>query len=347
MSKKYKFNIALIAVLAVFVVAGAYTLLRPPAPKPSPGTPPVPMPMEQVPEAPVPQVPPVEPIPGAPILDLNKYKSEPVIAVWMADKGYVENMPLEKYLEGVIAKEMEPHWPVEALAAQAIASRTLTLNAIETGTIKKLHDADVSTSKEELQAYAPEKVNDVVREAVQRTRGQVLLYGGSLVNAIYSSCNGQIAATKEESFPKEITTPAPYFQPVTDNCFEYAPANEQSWTVKIPAAEVAAAVDYQGNPADITILQKGPSGRILYIGAGDKKVYGSDFRKTIGFDRLKSTLITEMTYDGQDFVFKGMGWGNGVGLCQWGAYTYAQQGWKAEDIIKHYYTGVEIHKLWD
>ncbi len=347
MSRKHKFNIALIAVLAVVVITGAYTLLRPPAPKPVPETPGVPVPLEQVPQAPVPQAPPVEPIPGAPIFDINKYKAEPVISVWLADKGYVESMPLEKYLEGVIAKEMEPDWPVEALAAQAITSRTLTISAIEASSIKKLHDADVSTSKDELQAYAPEKVNNTVREAVKRTRGQILLYGGSLVNSIYSSCNGQISATKEESFPKEITTPAPYFQPVTDTCFEFAPANEQYWTVKIPGPEVAAAVDYHGNPADITILQKGPSGRILFIGAGDKKAYGSDFRKAVGYDRLKSTLITEMTYDGQNFIFKGMGWGNGVGLCQWGAYTFARQGWKAEDIVKHYYTGVEIHKLWE
>ena len=89
-------------------------------------------------------------------------------------------------MEGVIAKEMDPAWPEEALAAQAIASRTLTINAIETKTIRRLHDADVSTSKEELQAYAPEKVNEAVRHTVRRTRGKILLYKGSLVNAIYS-----------------------------------------------------------------------------------------------------------------------------------------------------------------
>jgi stage II sporulation protein D len=336
-----KFNIPIVAILALLVVVGAYSLLRPPAGKPTPDVP-IPAPTEQAP-APAP----VQPIPGVPAFDVSKYKNEPTVTVWMADKGSVESMPLEKYLEGVIAREMEPSWPMEALAAQAIASRTLTINAIEAGTIKKLHNADVSTAKEELQAYGPERVNDSVREAVRRTRGEVLLYGGGLVNAIYSSCNGQIAATKDESFPKEIPTPAPYFQPVTDTCFQYAPAQIQSWTVKIPGSEVAAAVGYKGNPADIAILEKGPSGRILYIGAGDKKVYGADFRKAVGYDRLKSTLITEMKYDGQNVIFKGAGWGNGVGLCQWGAYTFAEQGVKAEEIVKKYYIGVEIKKLWE
>lgn len=330
-----KSKIALFAVIAIVLIAGMYSLLRPPAPKPGPGTP-----------SPAPTQPAPQPIPGVPLLDVSKYQGEPVVKVWRADRGSIESMPLEKYIEGVIAQEMQPDWPMEALAAQAIASRTLTISAIEAGTIRRLHNADVSTSKDELQAYAPEKVNDAVRQAVQRTRGMTLLYAGSLVNAIYSSCNGQIGATREESFPKEIPTPTPYFQPVTDNCFQNAPANIQSWSVKIPGSDVARAVGYSGNPGDIKILEKGPSGRILFIGAGDKKIYGAEFRKAVGYDRLKSTLITEMTYDGADFTFNGLGWGNGVGLCQWGAYTYAQQGWKAEDIITHYYPGAEIKKLW-
>jgi len=333
----HKYSIPMIVVL-MLVLVGSYFLIRPPAQKP------IPAPSgEKSKEMPVPS----EPIPGVPPFDSNKYKTEPVVRVWISNKDFVESITLETYLEGVIAKEMDPNWPIEALAAQAIASRTLTIHAIEAGTIKRLHNADVSTAKEELQAYAPQLVNENVKEAVRRTRGQVLLYGGGLVNAIYSSCNGQIAATKEEAFPKEISTPTPYFQPVTDTCFQYAPANLQSWSVKIPGTEVAAAVGYHGNPADINILEKGPSGRILYIGAGDKKVYGADFRKLVGYDRLKSTLITEMNYDGQNFIFKGLGWGNGVGLCQWGAYTFAQEGWDAEAIIKHYYIGVEIKKLWE
>jgi stage II sporulation protein D len=328
-------NIVIILVAVALLFAGFYALLRAPAPKPIP----------QPEEPPKPSTP--EPIAGALPFDVNKYKTEPTIKVWMADKGVIQSMPLETYLEGVLAREMDPKWPLEALAAQAIASRTLTINAMEADTIKKLHNADVSTSKEELQAYAPQQVNDNVRQAVKNTRGEILLYAGSLVNAIYSSCNGQISATKEESFPTEIQVAAPYFQPIQDNCFQYAPANIQTWSVKIPASEVAAAIGYQGNPGDITILEKGPSGRILYIGAGNKKVYGSDFRKAIGYDRLKSTLVTEMNYDGSSFTFKGNGWGNGVGLCQWGAYTFAQQGMKADEIIRHYYVGAEIKKLWE
>ncbi|MBU2700704.1 stage II sporulation protein D [Sporomusaceae bacterium BoRhaA] len=340
MRKNNKYKYLILAVVFIAFVMGAYTLLRPPESKPFPSVPlPTPVP------APAPAEP--QPIPNVPLFDVSKYKSEPTISVYHADQGSVDNMPLETYLEGVTAQEMDPTWPVEALSAQAIACRTLTMNAIEAGTIKKLHHADVSTSKDELQAYAPKRVNENVKTAVQKTRGQVLLYAGSLVNAIYSSSNGQIAATKEESFPLEIEYPTPYFQPVTDNSYTYTPANLQNWSVKIPGTEVAKACGYQGNPADISILEKGPSGRILYIGAGNKKIYGATFRKLIGYDRLKSTLISDLTYDGSQFTFYGHGWGNGVGLCQWGAYTFAQQGMQAEDIVKYYYVGTTVHKLYE
>ncbi|MDR3559953.1 MAG: SpoIID/LytB domain-containing protein [Negativicutes bacterium] len=334
--RKYQYFYAALMVAAlVIVVAGVFAVLRPPALKPVP----------EVPLAPGGQMP--QPIPGVPLFDAGKYKTEPMVSVWLADRGYVENMPLEHYLEGVVAQEMDVGWPQEALRAQAIASRTLTISASEAGAIRHRHGADVSTAKDELQAYAPEKVNENVRQAVRSTRGQILLYAGSLVNAIYSASNGQIAATKEEAFPREIPQPTPYFQPVTDNSFRYTPAQIQSWSVSIPAQEVAATVGYSGNPGDIAILEKGPSGRILSIGAGDKKMTGADFRKAVGYDRLWSTLITSMTYDGGQFTFQGSGWGNGVGLCQWGAYAYARDGLKAEDILRHYYVGAEIRKLWE
>ncbi len=334
-----KMQIAGIVLILLLLVAGAMMLLRSPAPKP-----------DVLPPAPIQEAqpqPPVQPIPGAKVLDVDKYKSEPVITVWIAEKNQIVSMPLEKYLEGVVAQEMDPTWPVEALAAQAIASRTLTINAMEVGTIKRLHKTDVSTSKEELQAYAPQKVNNNVRQAVENTRGQVLLYAGTLVNAIYHSCNGQIAATKEEAFPVEIEGSTPYFQPVQDNCLSYAPENIKSWTAKVSGSEVAAAVGYSGNPSDISIVEKGPSGRILFIGAGNKKIYGSEFRKRVGYDRLKSTLITEMTYQDGNFIFKGVGWGNGVGLCQWGAYGFVQQGRKAADIVTYYYPGAVLQKLYN
>lgn len=277
----------------------------------------------------------------------DKYKEEPVVTVWLEEGQTMKKMPLETYLEGVIAQEMLPDFPTEALAAQAICARTLAISAIEAGTLRRLRGADLSTAKEELQAYDASKVTDKVREAVRRTRGEVILYNGTLVNSIYSACNGQIGATREESFPEEITVETPYFQPTEDHCFDYAPQDYVSWEITVDKWEVANAIGGVGDPSDIRILSRGPSGRILRIGTEEKSIYGADFRKKIGYDRLKSTLVYRMDYDGENFIFGGAGWGNGVGLCQWGAYGYAKEGKKAQEIIETYYIGTTIQKLYE
>ena len=92
--RRYRYLFYLVAV-AVLLAAG-YRLLPPPAAKPPvPGTP-VP-----APQAPPPPGPP--PIPGEPLLDPAKYTSEPVVSVWWAQKGERLTLPLETYLEGVVA----------------------------------------------------------------------------------------------------------------------------------------------------------------------------------------------------------------------------------------------------
>ena len=61
---------------------------------------------------------------------VNMPNSEPTISVYMTDTGEVKQMPLETYLEGVVAAEMDPNWPSQALEAQAIVARTFTLRKI-------------------------------------------------------------------------------------------------------------------------------------------------------------------------------------------------------------------------
>ncbi|MDL2280384.1 SpoIID/LytB domain-containing protein [Selenomonadales bacterium OttesenSCG-928-I06] len=281
-----------------------------------------------------------------PSFTFSKDQEEPKITVYIAKTNTIEEMMLEEYLAGVIAQEMNPNWPIEALAAQAIASRTLTLHAIKQGYIQKLRGADVSTLKEELQAYEPEKINDNILQAVKMTRGQILVYEGKLINAIYGSCDGQITATAEESFP-QINHPTPYLIPVKDKCFEYAPPGIREWILKISAAEIGKKLGIKRRIRSITIMEKGPSGRALYLSVENKKIHGAVFRRLIGYDKLKSTLITNITYQNGYFIFQGQGWGSGVGLCQWGAYTYTQEGLNFKEILNHYYPGTTIEQIWE
>jgi stage II sporulation protein D len=175
-----------------------------------------------------------------------------------------------------------------------------------------------------------------------------MTYRGAFVNAIYSSCCGQKTATKEESFAKEIPYDASYFHSVDCPCYEYAPDRVKHWSLKISGDEWRGAVGYTGPATDVKILDRGPSGRALYIGDGGKKVLASDVRKRLGYDKMLSTLITNVVYQQDGSIYlEGKGWGNGVGLCQWGAYTWGQKQQTYDYMLNYYYKGVTIQKLWD
>lgn len=325
------YSFAIILCMCVCFAAGC-SWFKQPQPKPEP--------------APAPPVQPAEPAP--PQVDFSKYKSEPTISVYMADTGEKRMMSLEQYLEGVVAAEMEPDWPLEALKAQAVVARTITLNAMEQKTVQRIHQTDVSTNKAELQSYNAQKVNDRVREAVKGTRGMAMTYRGAFVNAIYSSCCGQKTATKEESYAKEIPYDAGYFHSVDCPCYEYAPERIKYWSLKLSGDEWKNAVGHRGDASDVKLLEKGPSGRALFIGTQDKKVLTSEVRKALGYDKMLSTLITNLVYqqDGKVYI-EGKGWGNGVGLCQWGAYTWGQKQQTYDYILNYYYKGIRIEKMWE
>lgn len=328
MLQQYLRNLAVIVVVGL--IFGGCSWFNKPQPKP---------------ETPPPQTTQKEPPPA---VDFSKYKNEPNISVYMAENGEIKHMPLEQYLEGVVAAEMEPGWPLEALKAQAVVARTITLNAIEQKTVQRTRKADVSTDKVELQSYDAKKVNAAVKEAVKNTRGIAMVYKGAFVNAIYHSCCGEKTATQEESFAKEIQYDAGYFQVVDCPCFEYAPDRVKHWKLKISGAEWKGAAGYAGPAENVGILEKGPSGRALYIGAENSKELGSEVRKRLGYDKMLSTLITNVVHQADGTVYlEGKGWGNGVGLCQWGAYTLGQRQQTYDYILTYYYKGVTVQKMWE
>jgi len=317
----YYAGIAAIALVFLFVA-----VLKPPLRKPGPS------PEDGAPEPVKPEL-------------AEKYTAEPTLSVFDDTTGQTKQMKLEEYLQGVVAAEMEPDWPAEALAAQAIVARTFTLRSLEDGTgAKKYHNADVCTSPEHMQAYDAAKVNAAVRQAVQNTRGKVLTYQGDFIHAVFHAWSGGQTATVEEGFEKltEVERATPYLRNFPDPWDSTVPAKYKEWTVKIPAAEVGS-----GGPAkSVTIAAKGPSGRATQVKIDGATVSGPDLRRRLGPTRLFSTLITSVKVEGSQVVFTGRGWGHGVGMSQWGANSQAEQGKTAADILQFYYPGTAVQQLW-
>jgi stage II sporulation protein D len=270
--------------------------------------------------------------------------TEPTISVYMHDTGKVSNVPLESYLEGVVAAEMDPSWPLQALEAQAIVARTFTLRKMQEGGVPA-RGTNASTDPKEFQAYSASKVNDRVKQAVANTRGQVVTYGGQPINAWFHASSGGITASATEGlgYKKEST---PYVIPVNDVLAEPA----HPWVHTFSNDEVsraAASVGVNvGHVTSIGIGRKGPSGRAETITINGKDVPAPSFRIAMGDKTMKSTLLDSVGMDGDSIFMKGRGYGHGVGMSQWGAWMMAQQGKSAPDILGYYYRGIKVQTLY-
>lgn len=278
-------------------------------------------------------------------------KEEPTITLYVNETGQTKEIKIEEYLQGVVAAEMEPTWPMEALAAQAILARTYTLERIRSMGGVPARGTDASTSVEEFQAYNRDRINDNVIKAVERTRGEVAKYQGKYIKAwFYADAGGQTAASAEEglAYTKE---PTPYIHSVEDPGFAITKPENKAWRAEFPLSVVRESVrKITGqDPGNITRVnvKKGPSGRVMTFQFNNVSVSGPAVRLALGSEKMRSALLTEVTISGGKLIVKGKGFGHGVGMSQWGANALAQQGKSPEDIVRYFFKDVEIVKEWE
>ncbi len=279
--------------------------------------------------------------------------AEPTISLYINETGQVKRIKMEEYIKGVVAAEMEPTWPVNALAAQAILARTFTLKQMKDKGGVPQRNTDASTSVEEFQAYDPARINDNVRRAVEMTRGEVVKYRGDYVNAWFSACDGgiQASATEGLAYKKEKT---PYINVgVRDGCLAITVPENRKWTVSFPVETVRAAVRKitgtdpgRITAGNVSIARTGPSGRAEVLKIGKATVGGAALRLALGNDKMRSIFLDSISVRDGSVVMSGKGYGHGVGMCQWGAKKMAAQGKKPEDIIRFYFKEVTIDKMW-
>ena len=256
--------------------------------------------------------------PAAP--EVAQYTEEPTISLYRHQLGgTIQELPLEKYLEGVVAAEVGPNPPMEALKAQAIVARTLTLALINYQNGAPEPGADACDLHTHFQAYDEKKVTDRIRQAVAATRGQVLTYDGKFIYAEFHSCAGGKTASIEEAFPKLAEAASDYIKPVSSPGMRYASRNERYWSLKLPRWELQNIMGSEaGSLNDLKISKRGPSGRAHPYG-GWKRHQCHRPACQPGTRRFKSTFITSIRPRG-DYIYFRQGWGHGAGMEQWGAW---------------------------
>ena len=112
--------------------------------------------------------------------------------------------------------------------------------------------------------------------------------------------------------------------------------------------QVIAAAKDAGTAIDrvdsISVGQRGESGRAKTLLISGKEVSAPAFRVAIGSTKMRSCLLESLKVEDGRVKMSGKGYGHGVGMSQWGAYAMAKQGFSYEDILKFYFTGIEISK---
>ena len=263
------------------------------------------------------------------------------------NKIFVINLiGIEKYLNSVVGSEMPYKWHLEALKAQAIASRTYALKKQS----HELYDIDSTQSNQVYNGL--ESSTYKTRRAVRNTRSLVITHKNKLINALFHSSSGGMTENSEDVW----SDPYPYLVTVKD----FDQKNPKiKWKKEVSKSELMKLFPIIGGIEQIKVLNISRTGRIKNLKISgiysEKVITGKEFRSKL---RLKSTLfrpiISDYLYDKKEInkqkkiqsypylIIYGQGSGHGVGMSQWGARYMADKGYKATQILKYFYKGVNI-----
>lgn len=282
------------------------------------------------------------------------YSKYGTISLLHKKTGEVEQVKLDEYLCNVVSAEMPATFEQEALKAQAIVARTYTIYKI----LNKKHDnADICDDSTCCQAWISKddrlaKWEENQREsnwqkicsAVNETSGKIITYENKPIDAFFHSNSGGITEVPVNVWGG---TGYPYLQSVEtsgENTYtQYASEvtiSQEELINKLKEKYSDISIDFT-NSEDIKILEYTESTRVKTVKFGNHEISGVEARTLFG---LKSTNF-EISRDGNNIKFSVKGYGHGVGMSQTGADSMAKNGSRAEEIIKHFYTGVEITEV--
>lgn len=281
--------------------------------------------------------------------DYDKYNK---IKLLHASSGEVEELDLDTYLLGVVSSEMPVDFEDEALKAQAVVARTYTLYKITNGS--KHENADICDDSKCCQAWITKEKRferwdedkrqsnwTKIENAVNSTKGKIITYEGKIINAFFHSNSGGTTDTATDVWGG---TNYPYLQAVQtsgeDAYTQYSSEvslSKEEFVSKIKEYHSNFTIDFNSKD-QIKILEYTEGDRIKTIKIGNLNLSGVEIRNIFG---LKSAKF-EISIESDNINFKVVGYGHGVGMSQTGADSMAKQGNNYEEIIKHYYTGVEI-----
>ena len=257
----------------------------------------------------------------------------------------IETIPLEQYIAGVLAGEMPIYFELEALKAQAVASRSYVLKRLD---YNKENEYDVVDSVLN-QVYLDEdylkeawgnnytKNINKVRTAVNETIDQYLEYDGEIIDALFFSTSNGYTEDSSLVFNLEL----PYLKSVESSWDqETSSVFNSSTSISLQEFYEKLGLKYQ-KKLTVEILERSDTNRILKLKINNQEFSGRTLYEKLG---LRSTDF-EIIQNNSNVEIKTKGYGHGVGMSQYGAQAMALKGYKYDEILKHYYTRTKINKI--
>ncbi len=272
-----------------------------------------------------------------------KYVTNNMIRVKNDKTGIIKELPFEEYIKGVVAGEMPSTFELEALKAQAVASRSYAMYQM-TATKNKEYDVVNTTANqvyltdEELKNNwkedYPKKINKIKR-AIAETNGEYLTYDGQIVNAMFFSTSVGATENSEEVFVSAL----PYLRSVDSKWDEQSPAYTDTYTFTLEEFYKKLNLPFS-QTLKIEVIEKTSTGRTKTLKINNEEMQGRDFATKLS---LRSNYF-DIVQNQNNITITTKGFGHGVGMSQYGANGMAKEGYKYDQILKHYYKNTEIKK---
>jgi SpoIID/LytB domain protein len=267
-------------------------------------------------------------------------------------------LPLEDYVFGVLAAEGSVETEAEALKSLAVAARTYAVHNLRRHARDRFDLCD-TTHCQRFMPVRDESARpdfyELARRAVRETAGEVLRDSSGRVAESYfsASCGGRTA----DVLKLWGTSPAPaHLRGVSDESCAVA---SEGWTDVIPAARLLKALqadersDVGARLEGVRVVRRDQTGRAELVeldGQRRRRLRGWDFKiivgRTLGWSVLKSSRF-DVSRAGSAYVFRGTGFGHGLGLCQAGAHVSATRGALYRQILARYFPGAAVGELRD
>ncbi len=279
---------------------------------------------------------------------LNKIKygfySNSIIKVKKSKTNEIESVPIEEYVIGVVAGEVPASFDLEALKAQAVASRTYALEHKQRS--KTNYDVMDNTQNQVYINYEDmknkwknnydENLNKITN-AVNSTKGEVLLYDNNLIDAMFFSTSNGYTENSENVFsskkPYLVSVPSPWDKQESPVFKTTSLISKKEFLFNLGLPD--------SNEINISDVKTTNTKRVISLNINGKKFKGSEIKSIF---KLRSTSFSiEIKEDKVNFIVNGFG--HGVGMSQYGANGMAKEGYDYKDILKHYYKNCEIKKI--